>query len=294
LCNKSQRWPDSRIRDIDEKTIVRDPVTLKNGEICPDYQHTPGITETNIFLAICQFPGEGFLWGENRQKKEHDCLTDEDNTMLLASANDEKQTQLIKRNAYARKLKDQCKLTFDIYVETDPQYTRMLDGLRPEDFRKVLEKDTVVQKYMSLVMWLIFWELKKKICIYQITYTDFGMRQENEFVKELFFVEKQLYGDGSLSAAKKVSEMGDIKLLYDPNRHYFDKAHVQTSEEIAVSEKSDHDVQWQTLPVPADDLCASTLVRRGEYRAQTGIWRLLSFVSVRTIKGRSSTADSAS
>jgi hypothetical protein len=26
---------------------------------------------------------------------------------------------------------------------------------------------------------------------------------------------------------------------------------------------------------------------RGEYRAQTGIWRLLSFVSVRTIKGRS-------
>jgi hypothetical protein len=34
--------------------------------------------------------------------------------------------------------------------------------------------------------------------------------------------------------------------------------------------------------------CASTLVRRGEYRAQTGIWRLLSFVSVRTIKGRSS------
>ena len=33
--------------------------------------------------------------------------------------------------------------------------------------------------------------------------------------------------------------------------------------------------------------CASTLVRRGEYRAQTGIWRLLSFVSVRTIKGRS-------
>ena len=33
--------------------------------------------------------------------------------------------------------------------------------------------------------------------------------------------------------------------------------------------------------------CASTLVRRGEYRAQTGIWRLLNFVSVRTIKGRS-------
>ena len=33
---------------------------------------------------------------------------------------------------------------------------------------------------------------------------------------------------------------------------------------------------------------ASTLVRRGEYRAQTGIWRLLGFVSVRTIKGRSS------
>jgi hypothetical protein len=32
--------------------------------------------------------------------------------------------------------------------------------------------------------------------------------------------------------------------------------------------------------------CASTLVRRGEYRAQTGIWRLLNFVSVRTIKGR--------
>jgi hypothetical protein len=32
--------------------------------------------------------------------------------------------------------------------------------------------------------------------------------------------------------------------------------------------------------------CASTLVRRGEYRAQTGIWRLLGFVSVRTIKGR--------
>jgi hypothetical protein len=34
--------------------------------------------------------------------------------------------------------------------------------------------------------------------------------------------------------------------------------------------------------------CASTLVRRGEYRAQTGIWRLLGFVSARTIKGRSS------
>ena len=33
--------------------------------------------------------------------------------------------------------------------------------------------------------------------------------------------------------------------------------------------------------------CASTLVRRGEYRAHTGIWRLLGFVSVRTIKGRS-------
>ena len=33
--------------------------------------------------------------------------------------------------------------------------------------------------------------------------------------------------------------------------------------------------------------CASTLVRRGEYRAQTGIWRLLGFVSARTIKGRS-------
>jgi hypothetical protein len=28
--------------------------------------------------------------------------------------------------------------------------------------------------------------------------------------------------------------------------------------------------------------------RRGEYRAQTGIWRLLGFVSARTIKGRSS------
>jgi hypothetical protein len=36
--------------------------------------------------------------------------------------------------------------------------------------------------------------------------------------------------------------------------------------------------------------CASTLVRRGEYRAQTGIWRLLGFVSVRTIKGRSSSS----
>ena len=34
--------------------------------------------------------------------------------------------------------------------------------------------------------------------------------------------------------------------------------------------------------------CASTLVRRGEYRDQTGIWRLLGFGSVRTIKGRSS------
>ena len=40
--------------------------------------------------------------------------------------------------------------------------------------------------------------------------------------------------------------------------------------------------------------CASTLVRRGEYRAQTGIWRLLSFVSVRTIKGRSSWTPSQS
>jgi len=39
--------------------------------------------------------------------------------------------------------------------------------------------------------------------------------------------------------------------------------------------------------------CASTLVRRGEYRAQTGIWRLLVFVSVRTIKGRSSTTRAA-
>ena len=29
------------------------------------------------------------------------------------------------------------------------------------------------------------------------------------------------------------------------------------------------------------------LNNRGEYRAQTGIWRLLGFVSVRTIKGRS-------
>jgi hypothetical protein len=38
--------------------------------------------------------------------------------------------------------------------------------------------------------------------------------------------------------------------------------------------------------------CASTLVRRGEYRAQTGIWRLLSFVSVRTIKGRSTGGES--
>jgi len=35
--------------------------------------------------------------------------------------------------------------------------------------------------------------------------------------------------------------------------------------------------------------CASTLVWRGEYRAQTGIWRLLGFVSARTIKGRSIT-----
>ena len=38
--------------------------------------------------------------------------------------------------------------------------------------------------------------------------------------------------------------------------------------------------------------CASTLVRRGEYRAQTGIWRLLGFVSAGTIKGRSSSAAS--
>jgi hypothetical protein len=38
--------------------------------------------------------------------------------------------------------------------------------------------------------------------------------------------------------------------------------------------------------------CASTLVRRGEYRAQTGIWRLLGFVSARTIKGRSSSTPS--
>ncbi len=38
--------------------------------------------------------------------------------------------------------------------------------------------------------------------------------------------------------------------------------------------------------------CASTLVRRGEYRAQTGIWRLLGFVSARTIKGRSSPDES--
>jgi hypothetical protein len=37
--------------------------------------------------------------------------------------------------------------------------------------------------------------------------------------------------------------------------------------------------------------CASTLVRRGEYRAQTGIWRLLGFVSARTIKGRSSSEE---
>jgi hypothetical protein len=36
--------------------------------------------------------------------------------------------------------------------------------------------------------------------------------------------------------------------------------------------------------------CASTLVQRGEYRAQTGIWRMLSLVSVRTIKGSSSAA----
>ena len=40
--------------------------------------------------------------------------------------------------------------------------------------------------------------------------------------------------------------------------------------------------------------CASTLVRRGEYRAQTGIWRLLGFVSARTIKGRSSSSGCAS
>jgi hypothetical protein len=38
--------------------------------------------------------------------------------------------------------------------------------------------------------------------------------------------------------------------------------------------------------------CASTLVRRGEYRAQTGIWRVLGFVSARTIKGRSIDHDS--
>jgi hypothetical protein len=95
LCKKSQRWPDKTITDIDEKTIVRDPVTLKNGEICPDYQHAPGTTETNIFLAICQFPGEGFSWGDSRQETEHDCLTDAENAMLLNSANDEKQTQII-------------------------------------------------------------------------------------------------------------------------------------------------------------------------------------------------------
>ena len=35
-------------------------------------------------------------------------------------------------------------------------------------------------------------------------------------------------------------------------------------------------------------LSALTLVRRGEYRAQTGIYRMLNFVSVRTIKGSSS------
>ena len=40
--------------------------------------------------------------------------------------------------------------------------------------------------------------------------------------------------------------------------------------------------------------CASTLVRRGEYRAQTGIWCLLGFVSARTIKGRSINAGSRS
>ena len=34
-------------------------------------------------------------------------------------------------------------------------------------------------------------------------------------------------------------------------------------------------------------LVGARCFERGEYRAQTGIWRLLSFVSVRTIKGRS-------
>ncbi len=36
-----------------------------------------------------------------------------------------------------------------------------------------------------------------------------------------------------------------------------------------------------SLEAPGD------IIKRGEYRAQTGIWRLLNFVSVRTIKGRS-------
>jgi hypothetical protein len=37
--------------------------------------------------------------------------------------------------------------------------------------------------------------------------------------------------------------------------------------------------------------CALTLVRRGEYRAQTGIWQYANFVSVRTIKGASSSGE---
>jgi hypothetical protein len=39
--------------------------------------------------------------------------------------------------------------------------------------------------------------------------------------------------------------------------------------------------------VPAEKKVTVGAAWRGEYRAQTGIWRLLNFVSVRTIKGRS-------
>jgi hypothetical protein len=245
-------------RDIDQKTIVRDPVTLITGENCPDYRQTLGITKTNIFLAICQFPADGFYWG-----KTQDCLTDEDKTMLLASASDEKQTRLIKRNAYAKKLKEECKNSFQIYYSETQQYQNVLKKSKPEDFLQAIKDDTVLKKHMALLMWLISWILKKKICIYEISYNDHGMTQEQENVKELFFIDRALYGDNSGKAKEKVSQLGEIKLLYDPKRHYFDQAHVQTSEEkakdIGVSEKSDPDVQWQTLPVPANDLEQQTV-----------------------------------
>jgi hypothetical protein len=48
------------------------------------------------------------------------------------------------------------------------------------NFREDLNKDTVLRKNMPLVMWLISFQLKKRICIYEIAYTDLGMRQESD------------------------------------------------------------------------------------------------------------------